>query len=94
MDQHGEIGSKFNEKLKNSNTGDTMNQVLVLAQCTYSCCISTCTIVNSPVNHTTYQILMHFCDLQGKFTIVQVDIQQLYVYCTKESTRVSVSPVF
>ena len=37
---------------------------------------------------------MHFCDLQGKFTIVQVDIQQLYVYCTKESTRVPVSPVF
>ena len=37
---------------------------------------------------------MHFCDLQGKFTTVQVDIQQLYVHCTKKSTRVPVSPVF
>ena len=37
---------------------------------------------------------MHFCDLQGKFTIVQVDIQQLYVHCAKTSTRFTVSPVF
>ena len=37
---------------------------------------------------------MHFGDLQGKFTIVQVDIQQLYVHCVKKSTRVPVSPVF
>jgi hypothetical protein len=27
---------------------------------------------------------MLFCDLQGKFTTVQVDIQQLYVHCTKK----------
>ena len=27
---------------------------------------------------------MHFSDLQGKFTTVQVDIQQLYVHCTKK----------
>ena len=27
---------------------------------------------------------IHFCDLQGKFTTVQVDIQQLYVHCTKK----------
>ena len=38
---------------------------------------------------------MHFSDWQGKFTIVHVDIQQLYVHSTKKSTRVSpVSPVF
>ena len=37
---------------------------------------------------------MLFCDLHGKFTTEQVDIQQLYVHCTKQSTRVPVSLVF
>ena len=36
---------------------------------------------------------IHFCDLQGKFTTVQVHIQQLYVHCPRKSTRVPVSPV-
>ena len=39
---------------KNSNTGDTGTRVLFLAQCTYGCCISTCTVVNSPVNMVTF----------------------------------------
>ena len=30
------------------NTGDTVTRVLSLVQYTYSCCISTCTIVNFP----------------------------------------------
>ena len=53
-------------------------------------------IVHAPLatDPATYQILMHSCDLHGKFTIVQVDIQQLYVHCAKESTRLPVPLYF
>jgi hypothetical protein len=46
MDQHGEIGSIFDFFFQ--NTGDTGTRVFFSVQCTYSCCISTCTAVNFP----------------------------------------------
>ena len=44
MDQHGEIGSILNfSKYRGYRYSGTF-----LVQCTYSCCISTCTVVNFP----------------------------------------------
>ena len=77
-----------------SNTGDTVNRVLFLAQCTYSCGISTCTIVNFPCKSHDLSDLDTFLCFTGEITIVQVDIQQLYVHCAKKSTRLTISPVF